>query len=68
MTVEARWQERERRWAYRIPGVAGFVTPDRPRTSIVSSDAALAKEVQAIAPRVGVRLPSSFELVVRRGF
>jgi len=67
MTVEANWRERERRWEYHIPGVQGFVTPDRPRTSIVSSSVALAREVRAIAPRIGVRLPSSFSLVIRRG-
>jgi hypothetical protein len=66
MTVEAIYEERERGWKYKIPGVTGFVAPSRVSTSIVSSDAALVREVKAIAFATGVKLPSNWDLVVRR--
>lgn len=66
MTVEAVYGQRERRWKYKIPGLAGFVTPSRVSASIVSSNAALVREVKEVAFATGVKLPSRWELSVRR--
>lgn len=68
MTVEARWREREGRWEYHIPGLQGFVTPSRPRASIISSPEVMAREVKELASATGVRLPASWELDIHRGF
>ena len=65
-TVEATWDDRFRRWKYRIPRV-GWAVAERGRTSIVSSNEALAKEARLVAGLVGARLPREFELVIRRG-
>lgn len=65
LTVDAIWDDRLRRFKYRIPGV-GFAVARQVRTSIVSSNAALAREAKSVAGLVGVRLPAEFELLVRR--
>jgi len=67
MKVDAIWDRDGRDgWKYRIPGIQGFVTPSRKTTSIVSSDAALAREIEAVAFAMGVKLPQKWELTVRR--
>jgi hypothetical protein len=66
MTVEAVYDRNGRSgWKYRLPR-AGFVTPSVKRTSIVSSNAALIREVKELAFAVGVKLPDRWELLVRR--
>ena len=66
MTIEATWDDRMRRFRYRIPGVAGFVTSHRVSTSILSSTPTLVREVTEIAFATGVKLPDRWELSVRR--
>jgi hypothetical protein len=66
MTVVAEWDSKDRRWRYKVPGVATFLTPSRPRASYLSPTSAMVKEVEEMAPAVGVRLPASWELEVRR--
>lgn len=66
MTVEAVWDSRLDRFKYRLPGRAGFVAPDTKRTSIISSNAAIIREVKAVAFSTGVKLPTSWELSVTR--
>jgi hypothetical protein len=51
---------------YRIPGVQGFVTPSRKTASMLSSTPVIVREVKAVAFAVGVRLPSRWELMVKR--
>jgi hypothetical protein len=65
MTIEAVWDSRLRGFKYKLPR-AGFVTPSVKRTSIVSPNAAIIREVKAVAFAVGVRLPSQWELSVTR--
>lgn len=66
VTVEAIYDDRGARgWKYKLPR-AGFVTPSRKSTSILSSDASLVREVKELAFAVGVKLPERWELVVRR--
>lgn len=65
LTVDAVWDTRLRRFKYRIPGV-GFAVAERCHTSIVSSNADLAREARMVANLVGARLPSQFELSVKR--
>ena len=65
--VEAIWDDgKSQGWRYKLPGVAGFVTPARKSTSIISSNAALAREVQEVAFAVGVKLPPTWDLMVKR--
>ena len=67
MTVEAVWDQRLRRFKYRLPGRgAGFVTTDRAQASPMSSNAVLAREVKALAFATGVRLPARWDLLVTR--
>jgi hypothetical protein len=65
LTVDAIWDDRLRRFKYRLPGV-GFAVAERGRTSIVSDNAALAREARLVAGIMRVRLPERFELLVRR--
>ncbi len=65
MTVEAVWDDRMRRFKYRLPGV-GFVATDRRGASPVSSNAVLVREVKDLAFATGVKLPSSWNLMVTR--
>ena len=64
-TVEATWDDRFRRWKYRIPRV-GWAVAERGHTTFVSSNAALASEARLVAGLVGARLPKEFTLVVTR--
>ena len=67
MKVDAIWDRDGRDgWKYRIPGIQGFVAPMRKTTSVVSSNEALVREVQNVAFAVGVKLPTNWELTVRR--
>jgi hypothetical protein len=67
MKVDAIWDDGHGRgWKYKVPGVQGFLTPMRKSTSIVSSNEALVREVQRVAFAAGVRLPTTWELTVRR--
>jgi len=67
MTVEAVWDKRDGGgWSYKFPGVPYNLTPSRKRTSIVSSSSSLVAEAKAMAAEAGVRLPSRWELLVRR--
>ncbi len=65
MTVEAVWDERLRKFKYRLPGV-GFVTTDRRTASPVSSNAVLIREVKELAFATGVKLPATWDLMVTR--
>ena len=67
MTIEAVWDDRgQGKWKYKIPGLAGYVTSDRMRTSILSATPVLIREVKDIAFAAGVKLPDRWELSVRR--
>lgn len=67
MEVIAEWEDRGKGgWKYKLPGVQGFVRPDRRVTSIVSSSSALIREVKEVAFALHVRLPKLWDLVVRR--
>jgi hypothetical protein len=67
MKVDAIWDdEKGGGWKYKVPGVQGFLTPLRKSTSIVSSNEALVREAQAVAFAAGVKLPTNWELTVRR--
>lgn len=64
-TVEAVWDDRLRGFKYKLPR-AGFVTPSRKATSIVSSNATIIREVKEVAFAVGVKLPPTWALRVTR--
>ena len=66
MTIEAVWDDRLRGFKYHLPPRAGFVTPAIKRTSVISSNAAIIREVKEVAFAVGVKLPSQWELSVTR--
>ena len=66
MTIEVVWDDRLRGFKYKLPSRAGFVTPDVKRTSVISSNAAIAREVKEVAFAIGVKLPAQFELSVTR--
>ncbi len=66
MTIQADWDTKSRRWRYKVPGVSAFLTPSRPRASYLSPTSAMIREVEELAPAVGIRLPQSWELEVRR--
>jgi len=67
MELIAEWEDRGKGgWRYKLPGVQGFVRPNRRTTSIVSSSSQLIREVKEIAFALGVQLPLRWELVVRR--
>jgi len=65
MTVEAIWDRRLGGFKYKLPR-AGFVTPSRRATSIVSSNDAIIREVKDVAFSVGVQLPATWTLTVMR--
>lgn len=65
MTVEAIGDQRGG-FKYKIPGVQGFVTPARKTASIMSPTYKIAREVKELAFALKVKLPESWELVVRR--
>ncbi len=65
LKVEAEYDNRLRRFKYKIPGV-GWAVAERGNTSFISSNAVLAKEARTVANIVGARLPEKFELLVRR--
>ncbi len=67
MTVDAVWDRSNGGgWSYRFPGLPYNLTPSRRRTSIVSSNSALVAEAKRVAAAAGVRLPSRWELLVKR--
>jgi hypothetical protein len=67
MKVDAIWDDGYGRgWKYKVPGVQGFLAPMRKSTSIVSSNDALVQEAQAVAFAAGVKLPTNWELTVKR--
>ena len=65
LNVDAAWDDQLQRWKYSIPGV-GWSMAERLRTSIVSSNAVLAREARLVASLVGAKLPTEFQLVVTR--
>ncbi len=66
MTVLAVWDDRLHGFKYKLPR-AGFVTPAFKRTSIVSSNAAIIREIKDVAFAAGVKLPAQWGLeIVRR--
>ena len=66
MTVQATYGNYEGRpvWKFRMFGQE--IVPLPQRASIVSSNAVLAREAQRAADTIGVKLPSKWDLVVRR--
>lgn len=65
MVIEAEWDDRLRRFKYKIPGV-GWAVAEKGHSSLVSSNAVLIREAKLVANIVGVRLPDKWELLVRR--
>jgi hypothetical protein len=65
MTIDATWDDRLRRWKYRVPGV-GWAVAEQGRTTFVSNNAVLAAEARLVASLVGAKLPREFTLVVTR--
>jgi hypothetical protein len=64
-SVDATWDDRLRRFKYRIPGV-GWAVAEQGHTTYVSSNEALGREARLVASLVGARLPREFQLVVTR--